>query len=319
MSVPTVSVIVTAHRRTKFLADALHSIKRQTQLPDEVVVVEDNPPYGAPSIDPPGLPYRWTNRGDLPTMGDKVAFGLSLARGDLVAFLEDDDRFDPEKIVHVVEVFQDHPEVVFLRNRLAYIGPNGDPLPPPSPIRYHPEGLVPPIPSAMSRGLMTLNMSAMSVRRSVYLPALGFYRDCSVSADIVTYWLSAYLGGSAWYSPRPLTEYRFHGQNASQTRVVEVTLSSHDLSRRLVTKSRPGTPAFRLAQSIERSQRVGSAMASGRFPGPSDLVGQTWDAVVRLSAIHFLRVLSVYRSWEKFHRSSRPAHTPGRVEDRIGR
>ena len=311
MNAPTVSVVVAAHRRTEFLADALRSLERQSRPPDEVVVVEDNPPYGRPSTEPPRLPYQWANRDDLPAMGDKVAFGLSAARGDVVAFLEDDDRFVPGKVEHVADVFRRHPEVIFFRNRLAYIGAGGEPLPPPSPIRDHPEGLVPPIPSAMSRGLMTLNMSAMSVRRSAYLPVLGFYRSCTVSADIVTYWLSAYVGGAAWYSPVPLTEYRFHGKNASQTRMVEVTLSSHKLSQELVEKSPLRSPAFRLAQSIERSQRVGSAMASGRVPGPGDLAGQLWDGVVRLSAIHFLRVFTVYRSWEKFRRSPRPASTSG--------
>lgn len=307
MSDPTVSVVVTAHRRTKYLPEALSSLERQTRPPDEVVVVEDNPPYGRPSVDPPTLPFQWVNRGDLSAVGDKDAFGLSSARGDIVAFLEDDDRFVAGKIRHIVEVFGHYPEVVFLRNRLAYIGPQGEALPPPSRIRSHPEGIVPPTPSAMSRGLMTLNTSAMSVRRSAYLPVLRFYRGWNTSPDILTYWLSVYLGGAAWYSPMPLTEYRFHSQNTSRAdgpRVAEEVIKAHELARWLVTQSPSGSAAFRIAKSIERAKRIGSAMASGRVPGPADLSGQVWDAVVRLSAIHFLRVYTEYRYWRRIRQSS---------------
>ncbi len=223
-----------------------------------------------------------------------------------MAFLEDDDRFAPTKIAHVAEVFGHHPEVVFLRNRLSFIGARGEPLPPTSRIRYHPEGPVPPVPSAMSRGLMTLNMSGMTVRRSAYLPVLGFYGGRNPSSDIITYWLSAYLGGTAWYSPEPLTEYRFHAKNASRADEVDVTLRSHELARRLVTASPPSSPAFRLAQSIERSQRVGAAMASGRNPRPGEFAGQAWDGFVRLSAAHFLRIVTVYRRWGALRASVPP-------------
>ena len=298
MSEPTISVVVIAHRRTTYLPDALRSLERQTRPPDEVVVIEDNPPYGRPSVAAPSLPHVWENRGDLGPAGAKFARGLSSARGEVVAFLEDDDRFVPVKLAHVAEVFSQRPDVVFLRNRLGFIGPDGSPRPPTSRIRFHPEGPVPPVPSAMSRGLMTLNMSAMSVRRRTYLPALRFYGGENPSSDVLTYWLSAYLGGTAWYSPRPLTEYRFHPGNVSRTHEIDVTLRSYEFARTLAEAAPPGTPAHRLARSVERSQRVGAAMASGRRPTPTELAGQLWDAAVRLSAVHVLRVYTVYRHWK---------------------
>lgn len=307
MSDPTVSVVVIAHRRTEYLEDALRSVEQQRRPPDEVLVIEDNPPYGRPSVVPPARPVSWENRGDLGPAGAKFARGLATARGEVVAFLEDDDRFVPEKLAHVARVFGDHPEVVFLRNRLAFIGPDGAPRAATSPIRAHPEGPVPPVPSAMSRGLMTLNMSAMSVRRRAYLPALSFYGGENPSSDVLTYWLSAYLGGTAWYSPLPLTEYRFHDRNLSRSNEVDVTLRSYAFARQLVAASAPGSPARALARSIERSQRLGAAMASGRLPTPSELSGQLWDGVVRLSAIHFLRLYTVYRHWRQIGGAVRPS------------
>jgi len=304
VSGPTVSVVVIAHHRTEYLGDALRSLERQSRPPDEVVVIEENPPYGRPSVAPPSLPYRWENRDDLAPAAAKFAYGLSVAQGEVVAFLEDDDRFASGKLAHVAAVFSAHPDVVFLRNRLAFIGPDGAPRPPTSPIRFRAEGPVPPLPTAMSRGLMTLNMSAMSVRRAAYLPVLPFYAGQHPSSDTLTYWLSAYVGGTAWYSPEPLTEYRFHDKNVSRSDGVDLTLRSYDFARWLVAQAPPGTPAAALARSVERSQRVGAALAAGRRPTPTELGGQVWDAVVRLSAIHVLRVYTVYRYWKQFWASS---------------
>lgn len=318
MSAPTVSVVVTAHRRTKYLPDAFRSLERQTRPPDEVVIVEDNPPYGRPSVPPPDLPYQWVNRGDIPAVGDKDSLGISTARSDIVAFLEDDDRFAPTKLAHVAEVFGNHPEVVFFRNRLSYIGPSGEPIAPPSRVRFYPEGIVPPIPSAMSRALLTLHLSAMAVRKSAFLPALRFFDGWNTSPDILAYWISVYVGGSAWYSPQPLSEYRFHGENTSRRGVTEETLKAYALARWLVTVSPSGSPAFRIAQSIERSKRIGAALASGRAPGPGEVAGQAWDGVVRLSAIHFLRLFTEYRYGERLRRglSGRSAAAP--TEARAG-
>ena len=47
-------------------------------------------------------------------------------------------------------------------------------------------------------------------------------------------------------------------------------------------------------------------MASGRNPRPGEFAGQAWDGFVRLSAAHFLRIVTVYRRWGALRASVPP-------------
>lgn len=93
---PGISVIVLAFERPGLLAEALDSVASQTRSPDEIVVIDDasgEPLAHSVGSNRSGVRFlrNATNQG--PAYG--AALGLRSTTGDLVSFLDDDDRWEP--------------------------------------------------------------------------------------------------------------------------------------------------------------------------------------------------------------------------------
>lgn len=94
---PVVSVLIPVFNGARFLLEALDSARGQTYRPIEVVVIDDGSADDSARIaeSQPGVVCL---RG--PHQGEAAArnAGLAQARGELVAFLDADDRWHPEKL-----------------------------------------------------------------------------------------------------------------------------------------------------------------------------------------------------------------------------
>jgi glycosyltransferase involved in cell wall biosynthesis len=117
---PDFSVIVPSYDRAEFLGEALASLQEQTFGDFECVVVDDASPRPVTVPDDPRfrLLRRATNGGCAAARNS----GLSSARGRFVAFLDDDDRYTPDRLASVREALEDAPVVVCWRS-----GANGLP------------------------------------------------------------------------------------------------------------------------------------------------------------------------------------------------
>jgi glycosyltransferase involved in cell wall biosynthesis len=98
---PTVSVIIPVFQDTRYLAEAIGSALAQTHCPLEVIVIDDG------SDEPVSIPRhlfgrvvlgRTAHRGQ----GSARNIGASHARGELLAFLDADDVWLPDKLEHQV-------------------------------------------------------------------------------------------------------------------------------------------------------------------------------------------------------------------------
>lgn len=103
-AMPLVSIVVRTHRRPAMLREALHSLIHQTYPNVEIIVVEDGEPTAQAMVETefgsaPRLHYTATGT----PVGRSHAgnIGLSLANGDWLGFLDDDDQ-----------LFADHVEVL---------------------------------------------------------------------------------------------------------------------------------------------------------------------------------------------------------------
>ena len=105
---PLVSVVVPTQNRLSMLARAVDSALRQSLDPIEIIVVDDgsNPP-----LDRSGLPaderihvIRNESRSGASAARNR---GLRVARGELVAFLDDDDEWLPGKLEAQTGIFSD--------------------------------------------------------------------------------------------------------------------------------------------------------------------------------------------------------------------
>lgn len=115
-STPTVSVIVPTRNRPALLTEALLSISAQTAGDWEAVVVDDA--SDPPARPPESLSHRMRVTRHPYARGGAAAknTGVRESRGEVLAFLDDDDLFAPAYISRALGVLDRHPdvEVVFM-------------------------------------------------------------------------------------------------------------------------------------------------------------------------------------------------------------
>jgi glycosyltransferase involved in cell wall biosynthesis len=112
MSTPLVSCIVPVFNGERYLAEALDSVLGQTYRALEVIVVDDGSTDGTPAVVRTfGARVRCVTQ---PNAGLAAARnrGLAAATAELVAFLDADDLWLPEKIACQMERFRAHPELL---------------------------------------------------------------------------------------------------------------------------------------------------------------------------------------------------------------
>lgn len=207
-----ISVIITSYNEESYLAEAIESVVHQSQSPDEIVIVDANSDDKSPKIVEeyadrfPHLIRHFLLDYDcnIPEMRN---FALEQVTGDLVTFLDGDDRFLEEKLEREYESLQNAADAKVAFSNVYHIDENGERMgvwaeeQPPS-------GFV--LKECFSR-----NWPRRSLFRNelVYVDAIadvGFY-DESLSMfedwDLKTRLASQY---NVVYCGTPLAEYRQH-------------------------------------------------------------------------------------------------------------
>lgn len=106
-----VSVVVPTYDRPEMLADALESVVDQRYEPVELVVVDDGSPTPMEPVvaeaAPPDLAWRCLRHDDNRGANAARNTGIEAADGDVLAFLDDDDRWHPEKLPAQVDALRE--------------------------------------------------------------------------------------------------------------------------------------------------------------------------------------------------------------------
>lgn len=94
----SISVIVAVRDEERYVGAAIDSILGQTRPPEEVLVVDDGSEDGTASVVRRfGPPVRYVGQGRL-GVATALNRGLAEARGELIAFLDADDLWEPRKL-----------------------------------------------------------------------------------------------------------------------------------------------------------------------------------------------------------------------------
>ena len=105
------SVIIPAYRAAHTIGRAVDSVLAQTQPPGEILVVDDGSPDDlAGTLRPYGSQVTLLRQGQGGAASARN-LGLEQARGHLIAFLDADDYWEPDKVERQSAVLQRHPEV----------------------------------------------------------------------------------------------------------------------------------------------------------------------------------------------------------------
>jgi glycosyltransferase involved in cell wall biosynthesis len=123
----SVTAIVPTHNRRELLLKALESIFLQTRPPEQIIVVSDGSTDGSPDavraigddrievLDMPKAPrLGWGHRNE----------ALRRARGDLIAWLADDDLWLPHHLERTQEAFE-HLEIDLFQGKPVHVQPDG--------------------------------------------------------------------------------------------------------------------------------------------------------------------------------------------------
>jgi hypothetical protein len=109
---PKVSVIIPTYDRPAFLRQAIASVLAQTYPDFEILVVDDGSIGDTRSVveemSDPRIRYTWQENAGRSAARNR---GLALARGEFIAFLDDDDLYLRDKLSHQAAYLEAHPEV----------------------------------------------------------------------------------------------------------------------------------------------------------------------------------------------------------------
>jgi glycosyltransferase involved in cell wall biosynthesis len=119
MSHPLVSVIITTYNREKYLETAIESVVNQTYGNIEIVVVDDgsNFNYAASICDKfENCTYHHKPNGGISSARN---YGIQAAKGEFIAFLDDDDCWAPTKLEIQVPILENNPTIDLIHSKVA--------------------------------------------------------------------------------------------------------------------------------------------------------------------------------------------------------
>ncbi len=195
-----VSVVIPVFNGDKYLAEAIDSALEQTYSPVEVIVVDDGSTDGSGQI---ADGYRDAITSIHQERGGNGAarnHGVSVSRGELLSFLDADDRWHPTKLARETELLAARPELSGARSLVhEFISPEID-----EETRRRIRATHDAIPGLHHYGTM---------RREAFGRLGGFSTDLqlAVGVDFSARW--ADLDLSSELVPEPLVERRLHKAN----------------------------------------------------------------------------------------------------------
>jgi glycosyltransferase involved in cell wall biosynthesis len=206
---PSVSVVIPAYNHARYLAEAIDSALGQTLPAADVVVVDDGSTDDTPRVlaayrDSVHI-VRQANRG----VSAARNAGAALARGDLLAFLDADDVWLPEKLEAQAARFAADPELGLVHCAVEEIDAEGRSL------RTRTDGMDGRVAEEMllfQRAVILGGGSAAVVTRARFEELGGFDESLGTSADWDLHHRIA-RRARVGFVPRVLLRYRVHGAN----------------------------------------------------------------------------------------------------------
>lgn len=259
MSAPSISVVMPVYNGAAHLAQAIESVLAQTLPPARVVVVDDGSTDGSAAL--------------LQRYGDRITrlsqtnqgqaharrTGADAAGGELIAFIDQDDVWDADKLARQADLMQRFPDAgatycdhrrIDADGRLLATTGSG----------YGLRGSG-RILDALLRGNFILSASLVMIRRSTYEAAGGFLPQRGFWADDYSLWLRAAAYAPVVYQAETLVSYRQHAHNTSGDRYEQARGDIQALEELCAhLQSADMTQALPAARRALRDARIGTAM-----------------------------------------------------------
>lgn len=216
MTEPKVSVIITAHGNRPYILDCIESVINQTipQCYYEIIIVRDFKDDDLESlIKKYSLVDLLVEDGPV---GKKIMRGIEISKGNIISFLEDDDKFFTDKLKEIIEIFKDK-KVGLYHNSSVWIDKEDNILDrsvfkwtdPKRKILYQGSNDISDILRLTRYGALN-QMSCMSIRKNIIANALPTIGKIELIPDLFTFFLAVKSGYHIVVDNKILTCYRSH-------------------------------------------------------------------------------------------------------------
>jgi glycosyltransferase involved in cell wall biosynthesis len=116
---PLVSIVIAVKNGGRFLRSALESVRNTGYEPREVIIVDGKSEDDTRSIAASFAEVRLIEQEDS-GLSDAWNVGVGAAGGELIAFLDSDDLWAPNKLHAQVAFMKDHPEIQYTIGRVKF-------------------------------------------------------------------------------------------------------------------------------------------------------------------------------------------------------
>lgn len=212
-----ISVIIPVYTSTpdheRFLVEALQSVAAQTYRPVELILIDDHSPIDIRPLveDVSGLPELRIihNEQNVGHVGSRNA-GVKAARGDLVAFLDHDDVWLPDKLARQVAALDEHPDAAMVFCEVEITGLHDPGL-------YIDQSTVPDMPDLLwlaTHNNCVISVSSVLVKKQAILD-IGLFDSRYTSCDDFDAWLKIRMIAPIVHLREKLAIYRLHSHNVN--------------------------------------------------------------------------------------------------------
>jgi len=257
MATPLVSVIVTAYRQPHYLNQALESIEQQTWRNYETIVVDDGSGEDTVAL------YRLPGRARLivhPHRSGRAAVtrnsGVRAAKGEYVAFLDQDDIWLPEKIERQVGLLEARPHVALAYCHCTAVDAEL------RPVRRQPKVVcdAPDVSRALIRRRFIKTPSVVCVRRCA-IEEVGLFDETISGASDWDFWMRLARSHAFAAMPDRLVLYRTHPEQLHRVghEVIPGKVRALEKALRWAEAERPDLVReirYRLARMLRRLGRM---------------------------------------------------------------
>jgi len=217
-----ISVVIPLYNKLDHIIRTVDSVLAQTFTDYELIIVDDGSTDGSPTL----IERR---RGEYIKLIRQVNEGVSnarnhgskVARGEIIAFIDADDTWEPHFLAEIVNMYSEHPEADCFTTSYQFVVGRG---------RYHnpkirfkkrmrTSGLLDDYFEVSARGDLPFMMSSFCIKRDIFNQFHGFPEGVTMGEDQDLF-VRAALNGRIAYSPSVLAFYHLDSSNRACQRIV---------------------------------------------------------------------------------------------------
>lgn len=213
-----ISVVVPTYNHGALLLETLDSVFAQTFEDYELIVVNDGSPDDTaellrPLVETDRIVYLEQQNAGVAAARNR---GLQAARGEYIAFLDDDDLWPVDKLAWQARVLDTNPEVVLVYGRYAQLRADGELQP--DRTSGFPSGAV----YREFRRRNWIHSIGQTLMRTDAVRAIGGFDPRIWGADDWELYIRLARAGSFEFHDHVSLHYRLHGNNASRSAIQHV-------------------------------------------------------------------------------------------------